>query len=416
MNEQENTSPIFHQQPGSLEDILCAMHKHNASDAFISAGAPVKFKINGSQMSTGNAKLSPDDISVLLSSLDSEQLTKLDHEQELNCVISLQGVGRFRLSAFCQRNSKALIIRYIPYEVPNISELGLPDIIQDLSLLKRGLILVVGPTGSGKTTTLASMINHRNNVSSDHIITLEDPIEFLFKHNNSIINQREIGTDTRSFKDALTNAMRQSPDVLFLGEIRNEETMSLAMHYAQSGHLCLATLHAHNTYQAINRIVGFYDAAHREALFQELAGSLQAIIAQRLIPSHETRRIAAVEVLVTSTSIQELISNGDIRKIPEVMDRSLANGTTTFENQLIDLVLKKRISVDKALFYADSASNLYWKLAKENLHIDPDSAKWAGVTQENINRYETSKKINDGSTTEKQDPFSNISIDPNRLS
>jgi twitching motility protein PilU len=401
--------------PPSLEDILLAMHENKASDAFISAGAPVKLKLNGYQQAVTKERLTNDDIDVLLSSLNSDQLSALDTAHELNCVVSLTGVGRFRLSAFCQRNSKAFVVRYIPYDIPNVDSLGLPQKLKELALMKKGLILVVGPTGSGKTTTLASMVNHRNETCSDHIITVEDPIEFLFKHKNSIVNQREIGTDAASFSEALKNAMRQSPDVILVGEIRDKDTMSLAMHYAQSGHLCLATLHADNTHQAITRMVSFYEPSHRDALYQELAGSLQAIVAQRLIPSTSNTRIAAVEVLVTSSLVQELISNGEIRKIPESMERSLASGTTTFENQLLDLVREHKISVENALLYSDSPSNLYWRLAKENLHIDSRAATIAGVSEEYIKRYETANEGKKDMNSNSSASFSSISIDPNRL-
>jgi twitching motility protein PilU len=307
----------------TLEELMRLMAKHNGSDLFASAGAFIKIKIEGRLVSLCPIPLKPDDIYLILAEgLNSEQLGTLDETKELNCAIPVQGVGRFRVSAMVQRNSKAFVIRYIPHTIPDFESLNLPSSLGDLIMRKRGLMLVVGPTGSGKSTTLASLVDYRNKTRDDHILTIEDPIEFLFKHQRSIVNQREVGTDSLSYHESLRNALRQAPDVILIGEIRDQETMDMAMQYAQSGHLCIATMHANNSYHALNRIVGFYSPDYRQALYQDLASSLNAIVAQRLIPTLDGKRAAAVEILENSIRIRELIEKGAINDIPEAMERS----------------------------------------------------------------------------------------------
>jgi twitching motility protein PilU len=368
------------EQHPPLRDLLKHMAENGASDLFVSVGAPIKFKINGVLRAPSQRLVTSDDVDLLLSQIDNtSRLEILDKTHELNCALSVPGVGRFRLSAFVQRNTKAFVIRYIPPDIPRFESLGLPQILKDLIMLKRGLILTVGPTGSGKSTTLASLINYRNEQRSDHIFTIEDPIEYLFRHASSIVNQRELGSDAFSYHDALRNAMRQAPDVILIGEIRDRETMSMAMQYAQSGHLCLATLHANNAYQAVNRIVGFFPPEQRQVLYQDLASSLKAVFAQRLIPTIEGGFAAAVEILINSRTISECIARGDIGEIPELMERSMSEGTQTFEQVLIEMIKERRISVDNALIYSDSPTNLFVKVSQLGLNVSDSTAKEAGV-------------------------------------
>ena len=373
-----------------LDDILKIMANTKASDCFVSVGAPVKIKIEGQQVILTERMVMKDDVDVLLAeALNSDQMSELEKTCELNCAISRARVGRFRFSAFVQRNTKSMVIRYIPPEVPALETLRLPDILREIILLKRGLVLVVGPTGSGKSTTLASLIDHRNEKRSDHILTIEDPIEYLHRHKNSVVNQREVGTDAKSFDVALHSAMRQAPDVILIGEIRDRETMSIAMQYAQSGHLVLATLHANNSYHALNRIVGFYPPDNRDALFPDLASSLKAIIAQRLVPDFNGNRLPAVEVLINSKVVAELITMGEIGKIAAMMEQLRSDGTQTFEEVLVDMVRSKLIAVETALNYSDSPTNLYWKLSTVGLSIDDDEAVHAGVDRSEIKNAKT---------------------------
>lgn len=393
----------------SLDDLMRLMASIGGSDMFVSVGAPIKIKINGCQRSVMNRNITTDDIQELLfTRLDTRQNELLEKTKELNCAIPLRNVGRFRLSAFYQRNSQAFVIRFIPPEIPSAELLGLPQTLKDLVMVKRGLLLVCGPTGSGKTTTVASLLNHRNTKQSDHIITIEDPIEFLFRHRKSVVNQREVGTDTLSFEEALRNAMRQAPDVIWIGEIRDPQTMNMAMQYAQSGHLCLATLHANNSYNALNRILGFYPPDQRDSLFADLSASLKAIVSQRLIPTFNGTRAAAIEILMNTTGVADLIAKGKISEIPERMEKNTTDGSQTFESVLVEMVEKKMISVDNAVIYADSPTNLFWRLAKKNLHLsNKDSAMVAGVDMGVVNE---SGQIKGSEVKSKNDAFANFAL------
>lgn len=364
----------------TLNVLMRLMADQGGSDLFVSTGAQLRIKINGAQRLVMRQIVKQDDIELMLAeNLTSEQLTVLEDTKELNCAISLARVGRFRMSAFHQRSSKSFVLRFIPPEIPPFELLGMPDVLKDLINLKRGLVIISGPTGCGKSTTLASMIQLRNETKSDHIITIEDPIEFLFRHRKSIVNQRELGVDTLSYDEALKNAMRQAPDVILIGEIRDQKTMSMAMQYAQSGHLCLATLHASNSYNAMNRIVGFYPPEQREALYSDLATSLKSIVAQRLIPSSRGGRVACVEVMINNRGVAELIEKGKINEIPDRMEKNSSDGSQTFETVLIQMVKERRISVDDALIYSDSPTNLYWRMSSEGVDMTDDAAANAGV-------------------------------------
>jgi len=353
-----------------MERLFQLMKEKNASDMFLAVNSPVHIKINGNLIPINQNRLEPDNIRVLLAEVATpEQMAELDRENELNLGISMPNLGRFRLSAFRQRGSISAVFRFVPANIPPLAELGLPPVLSDLIMEKRGLMLIVGATGSGKSTTIAAMLDHRNEQRHGHILTLEDPIEYLFKNKKSIVNQREIGSDAKSFEIALKNSMRQAPDCILIGEIRDKDTMAAALAYSQSGHLVLATLHANNSYNALNRIISFYPIENRPALLQDLSSAVRAIVSQRLVRAKGGRRQPAVEIMVNTRYIADLIEKGDIGQIKEAMDKSLSPGSQSFERALLDLVQADMITQEEALANADSATNLLWLL-----HNGPDSA------------------------------------------
>jgi twitching motility protein PilU len=347
-----------------MERLFQLMKEKNASDMFFAVNSPVHIKINGNLIPINQNKLEPENIQLLLSEIASEeQMAELERTNELNMGISVPNLGRFRLSAFRQRGSISAVFRFVPASIPPLEELGLPDVLSELIMEKRGLLLLVGATGSGKSTTIASMLDYRNEQRAGHILTLEDPIEYLFKNKKSIINQREIGSDAASFEVALRNSMRQAPDCILIGEIRDKETMAAALAYAQSGHLVLATLHANNSYNALNRIISFYPIENRPALLQDLSSAVKAIVSQRLVRAKAGgKRQAAVEIMVNTRYVADLIEKGEIGQIKEAMDKSLSPGSQSFEKALLELVQADLISRDEALANADSATNLLWLL------------------------------------------------------
>jgi twitching motility protein PilU len=352
----------------AMDRLFLLMKEKGASDMFLAVNAPVHLKINGNLIPINQQKLDHDNINALLSEvIKPEEMEELKAKNELNMGIGVQNIGRFRLSAFRQRGSISAVIRFVPGVIPVFEDLGLPPVLADLIMEKRGLILLVGATGSGKSTTIASMLDYRNERRSGHILTLEDPIEYLFRNKKSIVNQREIGTDTESLYTALRNSMRQAPDCILIGEIRDRETMAAALAYAQSGHLVLATLHANNSYNALNRIISFYQIENRPALLQDLSSTIKAIISQRLIRSiNGGSRTPAVEVMVNTRHISELIERGEIGEIKEALEKSLSAGLQSFEAALMQLVKDGQISQEDALANADSASNLMWMLNNRN--------------------------------------------------
>lgn len=364
---------------GTMERILRLMGEKQASDVYLSAGAAVLIRINGECMPINNQILTPDAPKALLAEIISpERIEELEETGELNMGVPLTGVGRFRISAMRQRGSYAVVIRFITYHIPELSTLGLPTVLSDLIMEKRGLILVVGATGSGKSTTLAAMIDKRNNEVTGHILTVEEPIEYQFKNRKSIVNQREVGSDTRSLQTALKNALRQAPDVILIGEIRDRETMSAAIAYAQSGHLCLATLHGNNSYHALNRILSFYPLETRAALLGDMAAALKAIISQRLIPGVDGKRLPAAEVLLNTKLISELIEKSDFSGVRDAMEKAMAEGSQTFEQDLARLIHTQQISREAGMAFADSPTNLMWRLQ----NTEPQKTDTRQVEQE----------------------------------
>ena len=349
---------------GNMERVLRLMAEKGASDVFISAKAPVMIKINGNMMPVNPQRMTADSCLVLLKEILSEkQFNELMQKGEINTSFALQDVGNFRVNAMRQRGTYAAVVRYIPVDIPALDTLGLPtDTLIDLVMRQRGLILMVGATGSGKSTSLAAMLDHRNQQRSSHILTIEDPIEFVFENKRSLINQREIGADTENRLVALKNAMRQAPDVILVGEIRDRETMSAALAYAQSGHLCLATLHASNSYQALNRILTFYPEEVRATLLSDLASGLAAVISQRLLRTVDDARVPACEVLLNTKLVSELIEKGDIFGVKDAMSKSMTEGSQTFEEDIARLIRAGVVSREEGLIHADSPTNLMWRL------------------------------------------------------
>ena len=351
----------------NMEKVLRLMAEKKASDVYLSTRSPILIKIHGAIMQMSEQLLTPQQIRSLLSEVISpKQLEDLDETGELNVGVGVAGAGLFRLSAFRQRGSLAAVFRCIPTEIPAFSTLGLPSVLESLILEKRGLVLMVGATGTGKSTTLAAMLEHRNQNMSGHILTIEDPVEFLFTHKKSVVNQREVGRDTASLKVALKNALRQAPDVILIGEIRDQETMSAAISYALSGHLVVATLHANNSYHAMGRILSFYSPDSRPALLADLAAGLKAIVSQRLLRATEGGRVPSVEVMMNTKLMAELIERGDLNGVKEAMEKSMTAGSQTFEQDLARMIRAGIVSRDEALLNSDSPTNLMWRLQNDN--------------------------------------------------
>jgi twitching motility protein PilU len=350
----------------TMERILRLMHEKKASDLYLSANAPALIKINGQTVPINSQILAVDmPRSLLAEVVAPEHIAELETSGELNIAISMVGVGRFRVSAMRQRGTYAVVIRYINGEIPSLETLNVPPILSELIMAKRGLLLVVGATGAGKSTTLAAMIDHRNQNASGHILTIEEPVEYLFRNKKSVVNQREIGTDTASLQVALKNALRQAPDVILIGEIRDRETMGAAIAYAQTGHLCIATLHANNSHQALNRILNFYPVEVRPTMLGDLATTLRAIVSQRLLRTPTGDRVPAVEVLLNTAFVADLIAKGDFSGVKEAMEKSIAEGSQTFEADLARLIAEGRIDRKEAIANADSANNLMWRLQND---------------------------------------------------
>jgi twitching motility protein PilU len=350
----------------AMERLFQLMKEKQASDMFFAMNSPIHLKINGNLLPINQQKMDQANIMSLLNEVVSpEHMAQLERENELNIGIGAPGIGRFRLSAFRQRGTISAVLRFVPGNIPPINTLHLPPVLSELIMEKRGLILVVGATGSGKSTTIASMLDYRNDIKTGHILTIEDPIEYLFRSKKSIVNQREIGTDSESLQTALRNSLRQAPDCILIGEIRDLETMLAAIAYAQSGHLVLATLHANNSYQALNRIISFFPMESRSALLLDLSSSIRAVISQRLIRAIDGGRCPAVEIMLNTRYVAELIEQGDIFQIKEAIEKSLSPGSQTFERALMHLIKEGLISQEEGLANSDSANNLLWLLNNE---------------------------------------------------
>jgi twitching motility protein PilU len=344
-------------------DFLKLLVDKDGSDLYLSTGAPISAKIHGKLIPLAKEPLPAEATKrIAYSIMSNEQIKEFEHKPEMNMAISEPGIGRFRVNIFKQRNQVSMVIRAINTIIPSFKDLGLPEILPKLIMQKRGLVLFVGGTGSGKSTSLASLIDYRNTNSAGHIITIEDPVEFVHHHKKSIINQREVGVDTDCYEDALENTLRQAPDVILIGEIRSQETMEHALAFAETGHLCVSTLHANNANQALDRVINFFPEERHKQLLQDLSLNMRGIISQRLIPTIDGKRAAAIEVLLGTPRTQDLIKQGEVSAIKEIMEKSAAQGMQTFDMALLNLYKAGKISEDEALKNADSKNNLRLKI------------------------------------------------------
>lgn len=343
-----------------LEKLLRLMVEKGGSDLFITAGVAPSIKIHGKVMPVGRTPLSPEATrELVLGSMNEQQRREFAETLECNFAISARGIGRFRVSAFYQRNLVGMVLRRIETRIPTVDELRLPEVVKQIAMAKRGLVLFVGATGTGKSTSLAAMIGHRNENSTGHIISIEDPVEFIHQHKGCIVTQREVGIDTESFEVALKNTLRQAPDVILIGEVRTRETMDYAVTFAETGHLCLATLHANNANQALDRIINFFPPDQHQQIWLDLSLNLRAIIAQQLIPTVDGKgRRAVIEVMLNTPLVADLIRKGAVEEIKPLMTRSTDLGMQTFDQALYELYQEGAISYENALAYADSANDL----------------------------------------------------------
>ena len=367
-----------------FKDYLKIMVMKDASDLYLSTGAPACMKFHGQLKVVDKATLTPDRIKEIAYALmDAEQIRQFEHKPEMNLAISETGVGRFRVNIFKQRNTIGLVVRNIKTQIPQWQDLGLPPVLTEVVMAKRGLVLFVGATGSGKSTSLASLIDYRNTHSAGHIITIEDPVEFIHQHKMSIVNQREVGLDTDTYEDALKNTLRQAPDVILIGEIRDRETMEHAITFAETGHLAISTLHANNANQALDRIINFFPEDRRNQLLLDLSLNLRAFVSQRLVPTVDGKRTAAIEILLGTPLVQDMVRRGDVHEIKEIMAKSENLGMQTFDSALYKIYMEGRISLEEALRNADSPNNLRLRINLSSEQKDqPPSAKAAGLSLE----------------------------------
>lgn len=347
----------------ALNSYLQHMADKGASDMYFTTGAPPAIKIEGETYPVSRNPLEPGMVRKIAYSLMSEaQQQEFEQELEMNLGFTVAGIGRFRVNVYRQRGEVSLVIRYIKSDIPEIGSLNLPTTLADLMEEKKGLILVVGATGSGKSTTLASMIDHRNRARSGHILTIEDPIEYVFTHRKSIVGQREVGLDTHSYDNALREAMREAPDVIMIGEVRDRQTMEAAISYADTGHLCLSTLHAVNAYQAMDRVINMFPPEAKNQILMDLSLNLKAVVSQRLVPDKHGSRVPAVEIMLNTTYISDLIRRGEIHEVREAMAKGSQAGMQTFDQSLFNLFKANKIELETALEYADSRSDLEWQI------------------------------------------------------
>ncbi len=356
-----------------LKDLLKVMIDKDGSDLFLSTGAPPSMKAFGKLVPMTDKVLPPGYTKkIAYSIMNDDQIAEFEKSPEMNLALFEEGIGRFRVNIFQQRNEVGIVARNIKTEIPNFKDLGLPETLTKLMMRKNGLILFVGGTGSGKSTSLASLIDYRNTNSDGHIITIEDPVEFIHPHKKSIVNQREVGVDTVSYEEALKNTLRQSPDVILIGEIRTQETMEHALAFAETGHLCLSTLHANNANQALDRIINFFPEERHKQLYLDLSLNLRGFVSQRLVPAVDGKRAAAIEILLGTPRVQDLIKNGKVEEIKEVMEKSEQQGMRTFDSALFHLYREGRISYEEALKNADSANNLRLKISLTESEVGGD--------------------------------------------
>ncbi|HXK28498.1 MAG TPA: PilT/PilU family type 4a pilus ATPase [Candidatus Binatia bacterium] len=356
-----------------IQELFQSMVEHNASDLYLTVARPSMYRIDGIIKPVGEHQYRPQELEDLAHSIMNErQRQEFANTMEMNMAMALPNVSRFRVNVYRQRGSVGLVIRRVKAEIDSLAEMGLPLILGDIAMMKRGLVLVVGATGSGKSTTLAAMVDYRNSIESGHIITIEDPIEFVHRHKKSIVTQREIGFDTHSYQAALKNTLRQAPDVILIGEIRDTETMEAAITFAETGHLCLSTLHSNNANQAIERIMNFFPPVRHAQIYLQLSLNLRAIISQRLIPSLDGGRVAAMEILMDTPRIKDLIKKGEVDILKEGMEQGVQEGCQTFDDALFVLYKERRISFDQAMINADSANNLRLRIKLAGLKVDDE--------------------------------------------
>ena len=354
-----------------MSNFLTVMVEKNASDVYLTVASPPMYRIEGTIQPIGEHTFKPQELEALAQSIMSErQWQQFNERMEMNLAMSLPRVSRFRVNVFRQRGSVGMVVRRVKVEIQSVHELGLPPVLKEIAMTKQGLVLVVGATGSGKSTTLAAMIDQRNSNSPGHIISVEDPIEFVHRHKRCIVNQREVGFDTHSFQEALKNAMRQAPDVILIGEIRDSETMEAAITFADTGHLCLGTLHSTNANQSFERILNFFPQTRHPQILMQLSLNLRSIISQRLIPSVDGKRVVAVEILMDTPRVKDLIKKEQIDVLKEAMEQGIQEGCQTFDQALFTLYKEGKISLEQALVNADSANNLRLKIKMEGLKGD----------------------------------------------
>ena len=356
-----------------IQEYFKTMVQTEASDLYLTVNRPPMYRIQGKIKPDGDRSFTPDEVhEIAMAIMNEKQQREFAETMEMNMAMSLPGVSRFRVNIFQQRGSVGLVVRRIKVEIASLDELGLPDVLKDIVMSKRGLVLVVGATGSGKSTSLAAMVDYRNANEAVHIITIEDPIEFVHRHKQSIVTQREVGFDTHSFQSALKNTLRQAPDVILIGEIRDTETMEAAMTFAETGHLCLGTLHSNNSNQAIERIMNFFPIERHAQIYLQLSLNLRAIVSQRLVPSVDGKRTPALEVLIDTPRIKDLIKKGEIDTLKEGMEQGVQEGSQTFDQALFALYKEGKINLEQALINADSANNLRLKIKLAGLKVDQD--------------------------------------------
>jgi twitching motility protein PilU len=354
-----------------VRSLLKAMVEQEASDLYLTVDAPPVYRVHGSTKPTNDPPFTNEQLEALaIALMRGQQRGDFEEKMEMNMALYYKELGRFRVNIFRQKGNVGLVFRHIKAEIQTVEQLELPPIIKDIAMTKRGLVLVVGATGSGKSTTLAAMIDHRNSTHHGHIISVEDPIEFVHTHKKSLITQREVGFDTHSFQNALKNTLRQAPDVILIGEIRDTETMEAAITFAETGHLCLATLHSNNANQAIERIMNFFPPQRHAQIYLQLSLNLRAIISQRLIPSVDGKRVPALEILLDTPRVKDLIKKAEVDTLKEAMEQGIDEGCQTFDHVLFNLYRTDRISLEQALINADSANNLRLKIKLEGLKGD----------------------------------------------